>query len=126
MSLNIAKKCFGELYDPVKFLFELLLEKRIFPNDLKIARVTPVFEGSDPSKLRHYRRISVLPCFSKILECIMCNHIYKYLLENKIFYPKKFGSQFGHSTDHAIIKFLDQRSEAFENNLYTLCVFISY
>ena len=67
---NVVKKCSGELYDPLKFIFELSLEKRIFPDDLKIAKVTPVFKGGDCSKLRNYRSISVLPCFSKILERI--------------------------------------------------------
>ena len=105
-------------------MFELSLEKGIFPDDLKIARVTPVFKGGDRSKLGNYRPISVLSCFSKILERIMHNGIYKYLQENKILYPKQFGFQFGHSTDHAIIQFVDQIFEAFENNLYTLGVFI--
>ena len=66
----------------------------------------------------------MLPCFPKILERIMSNHIYKYLQENKILYPKQFGFQFDHSTDHGIVQFVDQIFEAFENNLYTLCVFI--
>ena len=48
---NVAKKCFGELYDLLKCLFELSLKKGIFPDDLKIARVTPVFKGGDRSKL---------------------------------------------------------------------------
>ena len=54
----------------------------------------------------------------------MYNRIYKYLLENKILYPKQLDFQFGHSTDHVIIQFVDQIFEAFENTLYTLGVFI--
>ena len=58
---NVVKKCSGELYDPLKFIFDYLsLEKRIFPDDLKNAKVTPVFKGGDCSKLRNYRSISVL------------------------------------------------------------------
>ena len=96
ISFNGVKKCFVELYDPLKFIFELSLEKGIFSDDLKIARVTPVFKVSDRSKLGNYRPISVLPCFSKILERIVYNRIYKYLKENKNLYPKQFGFQFGH------------------------------
>ena len=57
-----VKKCFGELYDALKFAFDLSLEKKIFPDDLKIARFNPVFIGGDRSKLGNYRPISVLPC----------------------------------------------------------------
>ena len=87
-SFNFVKKCFGELYDHLKFIFELSLEKVIFPDDLKIARNTSVFKVGDWSKLGNYRPILVLPCFSKILERIIYNRVYKYLLENKILYPK--------------------------------------
>ena len=58
---SVVKKCFGELSDPLKFIFDLSLEKRIFPDDLKIARFNPVFIGGDRSKLGNYRPISVLP-----------------------------------------------------------------
>ena len=94
ISFNVIKKRFGEPYDPLKFIFELSLEKGIFPDDLKIARVTPIFKGGNLSNLGHYRPISVLPCFSKIPEPIMHNRIYKYLLENNILYSKQFAFQF--------------------------------
>ena len=48
ISFNVVKKCFGELYDPLKFIFELSLEKGIFPDDLKIARLTPVLKVVTP------------------------------------------------------------------------------
>ena len=126
ISFNVFKKCFGELYDPIKFIFELSLEKGVFLDDLKITRVTPVFKGGDRSKLGNYRVRSVLPCFSKVLERIMYNRIYKYLLENKILYPKQFGFQFGHSTHHEIIQFIDQVFETFENNLDILGVLLTF
>ena len=59
---SVVKKCFGELSDPLKFIFDLSLEKRIFPDDLKIARINPVFIGGDRSKLGNYRPLSVFPC----------------------------------------------------------------
>ena len=46
-----VKKCFGKLYDPLKFTFDLSLEKKIFLDDLKIARFNPVFIGSNRSRL---------------------------------------------------------------------------
>ena len=73
ISFNIVKKCFGQIYNPLKIIFQLSLEKRIFSDDLKTAKVTPVFKGGDPSKLQKYISISVLPCFSKIFDYIMYN-----------------------------------------------------
>ena len=42
ISFNTLKKCFGELYDILKAIFKFSLENEVFPEDLKIARVTPV------------------------------------------------------------------------------------
>ena len=103
ISFNVVKKCFGELYDALKFTFELSLEKRIVLDDLEIGRVTPFFKGGDHSKLGCCRQISIFPFYNKIFERVMYNHIYKYLLENIILFPKQFGFQFGYSTELAVI-----------------------
>ena len=124
ISFNVVKKCFSSLCEPMKYMFNLSIEKGIFPDDLKIAKVTPIYKADDKSNLSNYRPISVLSCFSKILERIMYNRLYQYLTENKILYPKQFGFQTGHSTEHAIVQLVDQILESFEYNKYTLGVFI--
>ena len=91
---------------------------------MKIAKVTPVFKGGDSADLSNYRPISVLPCFSKILERLMYNRLYKHLSNSKILYPKQFGFQKSHSTDHALLQLVDQIYESFERNEYTIGVFI--
>ena len=124
ISFNVLKKCFSSLCEPLKYLFNLSIEKGIFPDDLKIAKVTPIYKTDDISNLSNYRPISVLSCFSKILERIMYNRLYQYLTENKILYHKQFGFQTGHSTEHAIVQLVDQILESFEHNRYTQGVFI--
>ena len=99
---DVVKKCFVELYDSLKFTFDLSLENIIFPDGLKIARFNPIFKGGERSKLGNNRPISVIPCFSNIPERIVYNSFHKCALENKILYPKQFGFQVGHSTDHAV------------------------
>ena len=71
ISFNIVKICFSSLCKPLKYLFNLSIEKGIFPDDLKIAKVTPIYKADDKSDVSNYRPISVLSCFSKILERIM-------------------------------------------------------
>ena len=71
ISYNVIKKCFGSLCEPLKYLFNLSIEKGVFPDDSKIARVTPIYKSEDSSDVSNYRPISVLPCFFKILERIL-------------------------------------------------------
>ena len=100
------------------------MQTGVFPEEMKIARVTPIFKGGEESDLGNYRLISVLCCLSKILEKIMYNRFYKHLINNNILYKKQFGFQENHSTDHAIIQLVDQISNSFEKNHFTLGVFM--
>ena len=77
ISYNAIKKCFGGLCEPLRYLFNISIKKDVFPDDLKIVRVTLIYKGKDSSDVSNYRPISVLPCFSKILEHIMYNRLYK-------------------------------------------------
>ena len=62
-----------------------------------------MYKTSDENDFINYRPISVLPCFSKILESIMYKRVYNHLSENQMLYSKRFGFQWGHSTKHAIM-----------------------
>ena len=72
----------------------------------------------------NYHPISVLPCFSKILEGIIYNRLYSFFSENNTLYKKQFGFQKQHSTDHAIVYLVNKILKSFENNCYTAGVFI--
>ena len=87
-------------------MLNLSSQNGTFPDQLKIARVTPLFSNSNLK--RNYKAISVLPCFSKILEKIMANRLYKHLSDNNVLIRKQFDFQGQHSTEYAIIKLVDQ------------------
>ena len=61
ISYNVVKKCFWSLCEPLKYLFNFSIEKGVFTDDLKIARVTPIYKGEDKSDVGNYRPIFVLP-----------------------------------------------------------------
>ena len=60
----------------IYLIFNLPIETGVFPDKLKITRVSSVYKAGDSSDLTNYRPISVLPCFSKILERIMHNRLF--------------------------------------------------
>ena len=123
MTKSVVKKCFSELCEPLKHVFNLSIETGVFPGKLKIARVSPVYKVGDNRDLTNYRPISVLPCFSKILEIIMYNRLFSYVSQEKILYSKQCGCQSGQSTEHAILQLANQIHETFENNLFR-CFYI--
>ena len=68
VSFNVIKECLGSLHKPLLHIFNVSLQNGTFPDELKIARVTPLFKNRSDSGLGNYRPVPVLPCFSKILE----------------------------------------------------------
>ena len=84
LSINVIKKCFGELYEPLKYLFNLSIVKESFPDDLKIAKVTLICKADSSSNFSNHGPTSVLLCFSKMLERIMHNNLQKYLKDQNI------------------------------------------
>ena len=86
--------------------------------------MTPIYKSGDTENVGNYRPISVLPCFSKILEGIMYNRLHKYLVKENILYKKQYGFQKGHFTEHAVAQLVDQIHDSFEKREYTLAIFI--
>ena len=92
INFNVIKHCFGELCRPLKYLFDSQLKSGVFPDLIKIAIVSPVFKTGDTADVSNYRPVSVLPCFSKILERVRYNRLYKCLTDQKILHtqPQQF------------------------------------
>ena len=124
IDVNVLKEVFDIIKPILRHIFNWSILEGKFPDQLKIAKVTPVFKTGDKTDPGNYRPISVLSCISKILEKIMYNRLYDYLTKNDILFKKQFGFQKNHSTEHALLELVSEISESFENNKCTLGIFI--
>ncbi|XP_065672237.1 uncharacterized protein LOC136090057 [Hydra vulgaris] len=109
---------------PLFYIVKLSLGQGIFPDVLKLAKVIPVYKNNDHANVSNYRPISLLSVFSKIFERVIYNRIFDHLTKNNFFYPKQFGFQKNLSTEHAIIELVDQINNGFNENKFTLGIFI--
>ena len=121
---NVIIKVYDEISYPLFMIFHSSFNEGIFPEQLNVAKVFPIFKVSNVEEIRNYRPVSVLPIFSKVLEIIMYNRTYQYFKENDMFFPKQFGFQVNNSTHHAILNLTDDILTSFEKGQFTLGVFI--
>ena len=121
VNINVVIDSYEEIKKILFQIFKVFIEQGIFPDLLKIAKVTPVYKSGDQT---NYRPISVLPVFSKILERIIYNRLYNYLTANNLLYDKQFGFQKNNSTEHAILQLVRDIRNSFEKGEFTLGVFI--
>ena len=119
ITTNIVLSVYDEIKFPLFKIFRLSFSTGVFPDKLKIAKVSPVFKSGDCSLLGNYRPISVLPVFSKVLERILYNRLYDYLVSNNLLFNKRFGFQKNVSTEHAILQLVNEITDSFNNGNYT-------
>ena len=85
-----------------------------FPDEMKLAKVLPIYKSENGQLVQNYRPISVLPYFSKIYERVIYNHFIDYIDDNKTLYDKQFGFRKRHSTSHAIITLVEKVAKALD------------
>ena len=98
----------------------------VFPNELKKARVIPIFKSGDKSEFSNYRPVSVLPLFSKILERLMYTRLLSFINKHKLLYDFQFGFRPLHSPNLALILLVDKISGALERGEYALGLFLDF
>ncbi|XP_065685233.1 uncharacterized protein LOC136097102 [Hydra vulgaris] len=111
---NIVIDVFLEIRKPIFEIFKSSIKTGTVPDKLKTAKIIPIFKTGETSLLNNYRPISIRSTFSKILERIVYNRLYEYLLQNNILNKKQFGFQTKHSTEHAILDPVNSMSNSFD------------
>jgi hypothetical protein len=98
----------------------------IFPECLKTANVIPIFKKGELSNMNNYRPISLLPVLSKVFEKVLNNQLTN-IIDNGYIDDNQFGFRQGHSTEDAVIKFVDklERDIALGNHVVSIYVDVS-
>lgn len=109
---------------PLMFIINQSFSTGVFPDALKIAKITPVYKGKGAhNDYKNYRPISLLPVFSKIFERLIYTRLSKYLEANKLLNESQHGFRKFHSTEIAILDTKEYILKQMEDNKYTVGLF---
>ena len=106
--------------------FAISLSQGIFPEQLKIANVIPLYKSDDSMLFNNYRPESILCVLSKIFEKIMSNKVTAFLEIFKILHGNQYGFRKKSSTHVALLTFIDKVIQAIENGEYAIGVFLDF
>ena len=108
-------------------IFKILkasLEEAVFPEKLTIKKVISVFKKGGKENLENYGTISTFPVFSKVLERIIYNRLNEYFTNNNLLHENQFSFLINNSTEHATLQFTRDIAQYFDNDKFTLGIFI--
>ena len=63
----------------------LLLNQEIFPTEINLANVIPLYKAKNPDVFNNYRPLSLLCTLSKVLERVMYSRLIEYLKHSKFY-----------------------------------------
>ena len=87
-------------------LVNICFQFGVFPDIVKIAKVTPLHKKDSKFNYLNYRPISLLSVFSKIYEKLIYSRTYTFLNVNKLINTNQFGFRGNHFTNHALVEVL--------------------
>ena len=124
MHMSIIKRSINSIFSPLTHIVNFSIIHGIVPNELKIARVVPIFKSGDKALFSNYRPISVLPCFSKILERIIHNRVMNYLNDFNVLCDNQYGFRKNRSPSLALIDLCNIISSAFDRREHAIGVLL--
>ena len=124
LCLKIVKKIAVNISVPLAHIFNLSLDKGIFPTNLKLSRIVPVYKSGDPKICDNYRPIALVNTLSKILEKIVSLKLTNHLQINELLYKHQYGFQRGLSTEHNLMHVVNYISQSLNNGNYCIGIFL--
>ena len=91
------------LSGPLADIFNMSVQKGVFPSKLKEAKVIPVYKCDDETEPGNYRPISLISVVNRIFEKLMYRRLKSFLDKNDVLFKAQYGFREKHSTQHAIL-----------------------
>lgn len=125
---QISNKTLKNIKHEISYSLSLLINQAIttdaFPDELKVAKVSPIFKKGDLNSFNNYRPVSVLSSVSKVFEKILYDQIYNYFTEHNLFYNSQYGFRKHHSTEFATLEMIDKIINDMDNNKIPINIFL--
>ena len=115
LDMCLVKKIIPYVVTPLKHIFNTSLQKGIFPDSMKKARVIPLFKSGDVKEFSNYRPVYLLPQFSKIVERVFHKRLMSFLDKKNILYKSQYGFRKNMSTSLAILELVEEITNAIDD-----------
>ena len=124
ISSHLIRKLKSTIAPMLSTITNQCLQSCVFPQNLKIAKIKPLFKKGNRSLFNNYRPVSLLPCISKVIERVIFNQLYTYFTENNLLCANQYGFRKKHSTELAGIELVDHIANYLNNRKTPISIFL--
>ena len=121
--LRLLQKSLDNYIIPLTHIINQSLREGLFPSELNLAKVYPIFKASATNEITNYMPISVLPIFSKVFEKIIYNYLIE-LMDHDILYSYQFGFRQRPFTQQAISTLMYKITSCLDSGDLVIGVFL--
>ena len=126
ITLKFLKICIDNMSLILSEFFNLCFDSGIFPENLKISKITPVFKKGSRLDVGNYRPIAIVPNLGKIFECIIHSRLLNFFQSSNLLHENQFGFRKGKNTEMAALSLVEKVLPALENKKYAICIFLDF
>ena len=124
--VKFVKPVVDEITSPIVHIINTSIDKEIFPDSRKVARVCPIPKIDNPVTVKDFRPISILPVLSKVYEKVILSQLLSYIERSAVYNPTQSGFRKGHSTTTLLPKFRSGIRKALNGNEITISILNYY
>ena len=102
----------------IVMIVNLSIRSGVFPDDLKRAKIVPIYKKKAKTEPGNYRPVSVLSVISKVLKIVICEQLTDYIEKPDYLYELQSGFRSSYSTDSCLIHLSDHILKNQDNGQY--------
>ena len=108
-----------------KQFFNKSLQTGVFPEDWKLATISPILKpGKDPVEPKSYRPVALLSCVSKVFERLVHEQLFKFCFVNGILPDEQYGFVKGRSAEWQLLSVLEKWHISLDNHHHVHSIFV--
>ena len=127
ISNKLLKFVAEPLLKPLQKMINMSIQSGIVPQQLKEAKVLPIYKGADSGSKHvysNYRPIAILNTIGKVLEKAVESQLRQYFSQNGLFYSGQYGFRPKRNTTQALLDLTSHIHDKLDQDNHALGVFI--
>ena len=122
--IKILKLAKEQIAEHLSFIYNFSFTTGIFPDSLKIAKVSPVYKRGSQLECANCRPITLLSNLDKIITKLMHKRLMRFLNDQMVLCKKRLGFKNNFSTAHTEISLIENIEKKIDNKMFVCEVFV--